>query len=284
VAHVYTAEVRVRHDELDCFGRVRPGVYLRYLAQAAVDASTAVGLDAAWYARAGTRWLVRRSTFAIVQPVGAGERLEVRTWVEDFRRVRSHRGYELRDRRGAVRLTARTDWVYVDAASGRPRRIPEEAERAFGSPPTRAAERPGWSAPLPPATPASARYRVRYADLDSLGHMNNAAYVDMLVEVTLDALAGRGWPLATLAVDGRVPLVVGGDIEYREPARHGDILEIRTWFSAGAELGVHQEVVRAGDARGLVRASMQWRWMDVARGLGGPVPADVLGALGSLAA
>jgi acyl-CoA thioester hydrolase len=281
---VYTAEVRVRHDELDCFGRVQPGVYLRYLAQAAVDASTAVGLDAAWYARARARWLVRRSTFAIARPVGAGERLQVRTWVEDFRRVRSHRGYELRDGRGEVTLTARTDWVYVDAASGRPRRIPEEAERAFGPPAGSAAERPGWSAPAPPAAPACARYRVRYADLDSLGHMNNAAYVDALVEATLETLADRGLPLAALPVGGHVPLVVGGDIEYREPARHGDVLEIRTWFSAGAELGVHQEVVRAGDVRALVRASLRWRWMDVARRLDGPVPAGVLGALGSLAA
>ena len=284
VTHVYTGQVRVRHDELDCFGCVQPAVYLRYLAQVAVDASTAAGLDAAWYARAGTHWLIRRSTFALERPVGVGEPLEVRTWVEDFRRVRSHRGYEVRDRGGAVCLTARTDWVYVDAATGRPRRIPEEVERAFGAPAARAGDRAGWSAPPPPAAPARGRHRVRYADLDSLGHMNNAAYVDVLVEATLDALAACGRPLGTLPVDGRVPLVVGGDVEYLEAARHGDALEIRTWFSASAELAAHHEVVRPGDSRVLVRGSTRWRWMDAAGGRAGPVPADVLGALGPLAA
>jgi hypothetical protein len=52
VSSVYTARVTVRHDELDRFGRLQPGVYLRYLAHAAVEASAAAGFDAAWYAGA----------------------------------------------------------------------------------------------------------------------------------------------------------------------------------------------------------------------------------------
>src|SRR5881397_2932663 len=125
VGPVYTAHVTVRHDELDRFGRLHPAVYLRYLAHAAVEASTAAGYDAAWYARAGTMWLVRRSTLDVRRPVRAGERLLVSTWVEDFRRVRSHRRYELVGTDGLC-VDARTDWVYVDAESLRPRRVPAE--------------------------------------------------------------------------------------------------------------------------------------------------------------
>ena len=127
---VYTSFVNVRHHELDAFGRVHPGVYLRYLAHAAVEASTAAGFDAAWYAAAGAVWLVRRSTFTVLRPATAGEELEIRTWVEDFRRVRSHRRYEVRGADGALRLVARTDWVYVDLASGRPRRVPAEPKKS----------------------------------------------------------------------------------------------------------------------------------------------------------
>src|SRR5439155_1287636 len=87
VRGVYTSLVNVRHHELDGFGRVHPGVYLRYLAHAAVEASTAAGFDAAWYAAAGAVWLVRRSTFTVLRPATAGEELEIRTWVEDRWRV-----------------------------------------------------------------------------------------------------------------------------------------------------------------------------------------------------
>ena len=114
---VYTAYVTVRHDELDRFGRLHPGVYLRYLAHAAVEASAAAGCDGAWYARAGAMWLVRRSTLAVARPARAGERLAIRTWVEDFRRVRSHRRYVVQAADGAPVLDALTDWVYLDVAT-----------------------------------------------------------------------------------------------------------------------------------------------------------------------
>src|SRR5262249_22776765 len=97
VASSYTARVRVRHHELDAVGRVQPSAMLRYLAQAAVEASAAAGMDADWYARSGTQWIVRRSTFEVAHPVLAGARLAIRTWVEDVRRVRSHRRYEVVD-------------------------------------------------------------------------------------------------------------------------------------------------------------------------------------------
>jgi acyl-CoA thioester hydrolase len=133
VPPVYTAHVTVRHDELDCFGRLHPAVYLRYLAHAAVEASTAAGYDAAWYTAAGTMWLVRRTTFELVRPVRAEERLAIRTWVEDFRRVRSHRRYAVHGGDGRLCVEALTDWVYVDAATGRPRRVPAEVEAGSAS-------------------------------------------------------------------------------------------------------------------------------------------------------
>lgn len=281
---VYTARVTVRHHELDAFGRVHPGVYLRYLAHAAVEASTAAGFDAAWYAAAGAVWLVRRSTFTVLRPATAGEELEIRTWVEDFRRVRSHRRYEMRGADGELRLAARTDWVYVDRTSGRPRRIPSEMEEAFGGTSV-PQERDGWQAPPPPARPARATHQVRVYELDSLGHVNNAVYLDLVVQAALDAIEHAGWPLARLVADGTVPVLGGGDLEYREPARYGDRIETITWFSPPADgLEVHQRVVQSGDGRAMVRASTRWRWVHPASGAAADAPEGLLAALESLRA
>src|SRR5215813_8123948 len=159
VALQYTARVTVRHHELDCFGRVHPGVYLRYLAQAAIDASADLGYDAAWYAAAGGRWIIRRSTLALARPVTAGEDLVIRTWVEDFRRVRSERRYELWSADGGLCGEARTDWVYVDAETGRPRRVPRDLEAAFAARAPGATPRSAWSAPPPPPMPARSTHR-----------------------------------------------------------------------------------------------------------------------------
>jgi acyl-CoA thioester hydrolase len=51
----------------------------------------------------------------------------VLTWVVNFRRVRSLRRYRfLRASDGVLLARGETDWVFVDAASGRPRKIPDE--------------------------------------------------------------------------------------------------------------------------------------------------------------
>ena len=281
VGHVYSARVRLSHHELDAFGRAYPSAYLRHLAAVAVDASTAAGFDARWYAGAGVHWLVRRTTFDVHGHASAGSELEVRTWVEDFRRVRSQRRYEVRRDDGTRVLDAVTDWVLVESSSGKLRRIPVEMERGFGV----AADAPGvaraaWTAPPAPVTAARAVYPVRYTDLDSLMHVNNAAYLDVLFHAALDALASVGWSLDALVGAGAVPLCVAGDVEYLDAARFGDRLAITTWFTPWPDgLGVHQELARDGDGRGLVRCTVRWVWRDPLTRTAVPTPAGLADAV-----
>ena len=281
VGHVYSARVRISHHELDAFGRVYPSAYLRHLAAVAVDASTAAGFDARWYASAGVHWLVRRTTFDVHAPASAGSDLEVRTWVEDFRRVRSQRRYDVRRDDGTPVLGAVTDWVLVESSSGKLRRIPAEMERGFGV----ATDSPGvaraaWTAPPAPATAARAIYPVRYTDLDSLMHVNNAAYLDVLFHAALDALASVGWSLETLVGAGAVPLCIAGDVEYLDAARFGDRLAITTWFTPWPDgLGVHQELARDADDRGLVRCTVRWAWRDPLTRVAVPTPAGLADAV-----
>ncbi len=280
MSHVYTGRMRMRHYELDAFGRATPAACLRQLAQIAIDASAAVGYDGAWYAGAGAQWMVRRSTMELLRPLRADDALQVRTWVEDFRRVRSRRRYEVRDRDEAVVLAAVTDWVYVDMTTGRVRRVPAEMEERFGSTPGNPGPaRPAWESPPPPAAPARVPCPVRWSDIDALGHVNNAAYLELLVQATFDVLGGAGWSIDRLVADGGVPTVAMVDIEYLEAARYGERVDAVTWFGGDDRaLDVHQQLVRADDGRALVRVNATWRWRreggdDVA------VPAALLAAL-----
>jgi acyl-CoA thioester hydrolase len=280
VSHVYTLEAVVRHDELDRFGRMHASAYLRHLAHAAVLASTAAGYDPDWYVRAGAMWFVRRSTIDIERPARLAEPLTIRTWVEDFRRVRSHRRYEVLGGDGARRLTALTDWVYVDAATQRPRRVPAEMETRLGHVAGMGREREPWSAPPPPAAPALARHRVAMHEVDSIGHVNNAAYLDYVGQATLDALAAVGWSLDRCAEGGSVPILVRADVEYLDGARYGEELAIATWFILGeGGFDGHHAVLRVGVDRPLVRAATRWRFGDVVTAEPCPLPGDLAARL-----
>lgn len=286
MSHVYADRVRVRHNELDTFGRVYPAAYLRWLTDAAIAASADAGFDAAWYRRFGAWWLVRRSILDVRRPLGADAEVTVRTWVDDFRRVRSWRRYEIVDDTGEVVVTAASDWVFTDTTTGKPRRVPAEMEQAFGFEPGHTgAARPARSVPPAPAVPARTAHRVGYAELDSLQHVNNAAYVDILSQGALDTLEGAGWPLARLAANGTVPRMATIDVEYLEAALYGDALDVVSWFTLGdGGFDAHQQVVRTADGTLMVRGTSGWRWADGRTGIAADAPPGLAEALAHLRA
>jgi acyl-CoA thioester hydrolase len=283
---VYTDRVAVRHNELDAFGRVYAAAYLRYLGQLAIDASTHAGFGSRWYDEAGLMWLVRRTSFEIPQPVGRDTTLDLSTWVEDFRRVRSYRRYEARAADGTVVARALTDWVLVDQTTAKPRRVPAEVEAAFGvATGTAAAVRPPWQSPAPPPAPARSEHAVRVTDLDALAHVNNATYLDLLSEGVQAAWGALGWTVDRFRQAGLAPTIASGDVEYLESARHGDTLRAVTWFGTAADgLDAFQMLTRGDDPAPLVRAHTRWRWQPLAGTEWTVPPGDLLAALGPLRA
>ena len=94
LTHVRT--FRVRHYECDAYGHVNYANYLRYMQEAAFDASAAAGYDLDRYEAMGRHWLVRETDIEYLRPLRYGDTVQVKTWVADFRRIRSRRAYEFR--------------------------------------------------------------------------------------------------------------------------------------------------------------------------------------------
>jgi acyl-CoA thioester hydrolase len=80
----------------------------------------------------GASWVVREHRITYMRPAMEGDRLVARTWVATFEKVSSVRRYRIvREGDGAVLAEGETNWIFVDAASGRPRRIPSEIASLF---------------------------------------------------------------------------------------------------------------------------------------------------------
>jgi acyl-CoA thioester hydrolase len=122
MTRAFTRRFKVREYELDSFGHVNHAVYIKYLQEAAIEASADAGYDMDWYKAAGTQWVIRKLTARYHTPALYGDELEVTTWVSDLRRVRSQREYDVRRVSDGQRvLRARHDWVYMDMSTDRPR-------------------------------------------------------------------------------------------------------------------------------------------------------------------
>jgi acyl-CoA thioester hydrolase len=283
--HVRT--FRVRHYECDASGHVSRPTYLRYMQEAAFDASAAVGYDFSRYQTMGCSWLIRETEIEYLRPLSYGDSVQVKTWVADFRRVRSRRAYGFRQV-GTDHLVARavTDWAFLETASGRPAAIPKEMKAAFlhegASDSYPARER------FPAAQPPSPggfrrRRRVEWRDLDPEAHVNNAVYLAYVEECGLQMLASRGWSPAKLAARGLAIETCQHRIEYRLPAQWNDELEVVTWISdvQNTSAARHSIINRVGDNALLVRARTIHSCLDLETGHAVAIPESFLADVAS---
>lgn len=269
----HTLTISVRYDECDMYGHVNHATYLRYMQEAALAASAAVGYDAPRYEAMGRAWLVRESDVEYLSPLRYGDAVEVKTWVVDFRRVRSRRAYELR-RKGSGELAARamTDWIFIDRAIQRPVSIPQDVATAYlphGAPDDAPPREPFPAAPPPPAGVYRQQRRVQWSDVDPTQHVNNAVYLSYLEDCAVRDAASRGWPMQRMLEEGEFAIVARRyRIEYRRQALLDDELEVATWISdvKRATAVRHYTIRRAGDGELLTRAWALWVWVNVENG------------------
>jgi acyl-CoA thioester hydrolase len=123
-------EVEVVGTDIDNLGHASNLVYLRWIQDAALAHSTALGFSEQAYLARGQVWVVRRHEIEYLRPAVAGDRLRVETRVATMKVANSVRRTEI-FRQGELVCRAATDWVYVDLSRGRPVRIPEEMRAAF---------------------------------------------------------------------------------------------------------------------------------------------------------
>ena len=270
LTHVRT--FRVRHYECDAYGHVNYANYLRYMQEAAFDATAAAGYDLARYEAMGRHWLVRETDIEYLRPLRYGDSVQVKTWVADFRRIRSLRAYEFR-LAGSGELVARahTDWVFLDSATWRPVPIPPEMMAAFfpeGLPDPAPPRSRFPSAPPPPPGVFRLPRRVEWRDIDMAQHVNNAAYLSYLEDCGVQVAAAHGWPMSRVQAEGFAIVARRHRIEYRQPAVLDDELELATWLSDVKRATVvrHYTVTRVSDGALLARARTLWVWVDVKTG------------------
>jgi acyl-CoA thioester hydrolase len=127
----HTIEVVAQPSDIDENGHVSNLVYLRWVQDAAVAHSTAVGWDVAAYKRAGAAFFVVRHEIDYLGASYEGEVLKVTTVVTTWSAATSERRTRI-VRSSDEKLLARcvTKWAFV-GLNGRPRRIIPEVVEAF---------------------------------------------------------------------------------------------------------------------------------------------------------
>jgi len=94
--------------------------------------------------------------------------------------------------------------------------------------------------PMPdPETPVFESFvRVRFNEVDSLGHVNNAVYLVYLEQAAIDHAVAAGLDVDRLAAFGGAFVAYRHEIIYLRPAYAGDVLRFLTWLDEPHGAGV----------------------------------------------
>jgi len=125
----FVLQTQVRPEDIDELGHASNLVYLRWVLEAAVAHSSAVGLGPAEYLVRGQVFVVRRHEIEYFRAAMPGDALAIETRVTSFQGATSDRLTTIRRAADETVLAcARTRWALVTHATGRPLRIPDDIQ------------------------------------------------------------------------------------------------------------------------------------------------------------
>jgi acyl-CoA thioester hydrolase len=128
---IFAFDIQVTGEVVDRNGHVNNVVYVQWMQDAAIRHAESSGCTREATA-AGATWVVRSHHIEYLSPAFAGETLTVCTWVANFQKVRSLRKYKfMRAADNTVIARAETDWVFINAQTGRPQSIPDAVKHTL---------------------------------------------------------------------------------------------------------------------------------------------------------
>ncbi len=127
------------------------------------------------------------------------------------------------------------------------------------------------------------RLRVRYHEMDALGHVNNAVYQHYLEQAAIEHSEHLGFTLDHYKELGGVYVMRRIEMDYLRPAFAGDTLEVTTWVEKmrGPRAIRRYEIRRQGEEDVLVKAEATWVWVNSTTMRPQAIPETMLMAFGS---
>lgn len=131
---VFRRTRRVEPGDIDELGHVNNVRWVAFVGELAGAHASKGGADNDALRESGAIWIVRRHEIDYHRSALPGEEIVEETWVEELTGARSVRCSRFtRAADGALLVSAKTTWAYVDAVTQRPKRIPAELLARFKS-------------------------------------------------------------------------------------------------------------------------------------------------------
>lgn len=127
----FELKLRVAHEDIDDLNHAGNYHYVRWMQEAAIAHSNALGWSPEKYIETGAGWVVRSHNIVYLKPAYEGDSIVIKTWVSNMKAVTSLRKYEIYNGDGEILAKAETNWAFVNYATQKPTRIPAAITENF---------------------------------------------------------------------------------------------------------------------------------------------------------
>ncbi len=205
-------EFTVSSYDIDPGGKARLTAIANYLQETAYVHAGKLGLGYDDLAASGTAWILSRMQIRVLVRPDWDDELTVETWPRGLEKIFALRDFRISDRAGREVAEATTCWLMVNTLTRRPLRIPSDY-LAFEPRTDAVFDHTPGKISLPEGMAFCERRKVKYSDLDVVGHVNNVRFIEWCSDALgTDLLTGH--------------FISGFEINFIGEARPGDEVEI----------------------------------------------------------
>jgi len=203
---------RVSYDDIDANMRLSLKGALGFMQEAAMIHSGQVGYSVMDVDRTHVTWMLVQWRVKLLEGAGWNEPITVHTWPRSMERATSVRNFELWGQDQKLVAIGESNWVLVNADTGRIMRITPEVASAYDL-----TDRDVFDSPLPELPVGNGEVcwngSVQRRDIDTNHHVNNRVYLDYAREALPEALSHMSF--REVSVRYRKQLLLGDRIQCR---------------------------------------------------------------------
>ncbi|MFI5356296.1 MAG: acyl-CoA thioesterase [Opitutales bacterium] len=129
----FETELAVRPDDIDLYQHVHSTRYLDYVLAARFEQmDRCYGFSMPAFAARGLGWFMTAASIQYKRPLGWGDRMIVRTWIEHFTNHGCRVAFEIERQPGGKRVCdGHCDYVLVTLATGRATPLPADVRERY---------------------------------------------------------------------------------------------------------------------------------------------------------
>ena len=205
---MFSIDEQIRYSEVNEDGKITIPALINLMQDCCMLHSETVGHGISHLKETGEFWFLASWQIDVIKTPYLYEKIKVVTNPYDFKGVFGCRNFEIKDRDTGERLViANSIWVYVELATGSPKKAPADEAAAYGMGEKFEMNYAPRKIKLPQNFAAGPTITVRRDMIDTNHHMNNCQYV----QVAMDAVNRVKMP-AEIRAEYKKSALLGNEI------------------------------------------------------------------------